>query len=236
MREYPNVAAQTNRHVTFQRELKGIERLLQLQCRRTLAGFISVKIFGISFHRRERRQISNVLIRHQPKNLLRAGVAMLDSIDSGQDGPPHAFRSRRVRGHQSASGVRFLNQRLQLFNAERRHLLAARAATIVRIDLYPIRPRARLFAHRLENLRDSTCFLRAFRKNDIFGPAARARIVTSRRHNGFSDNEQSRSGDHSLFNRAFDGQIREAGAFGPQIAQEREARQQRVSSIHDRPG
>jgi len=60
--------------------------------------------------------------------------------------------------------MRFFDQRLQFFDAERRHLFTARPAAIIRVDFYPIRARARLLAHSFEDFRDSAGFLCAFRR------------------------------------------------------------------------
>jgi hypothetical protein len=127
-----------------------------------------------------------------------------------------------------------LHQRTQFLEAERRHLLAARAATVVGIDLDPIRSQPNLLAHRLEHFRHTRGFLRAVGQNNVLGKTARTGTVAGSGHDGLGDTNHARPGDQPFLNGALDGNVRSAGPFRPQIAQQREAGQERRFHVEHR--
>src|SRR6267378_5434233 len=99
---------------------------------------------------------------------------MLDSVKASKNSAPHSLCRCCMSGYKPVCGMGFLDQRLQFFEAEGRHLFATRPSAIVGVNFYPIRARARLLAHSFEDFRDSAGFLCAFRKNNVLRPTARA--------------------------------------------------------------
>src|SRR5439155_27257349 len=104
---------------------------------------------GVSAHglaRGDRRTEYGAVLLHETEDFRRASVAVLDRLDARQHGATHSFRAARVRDDGPARARGDLHDPLELLERERRLHVAARAPTVVRVDLDPVRAATDLVA------------------------------------------------------------------------------------------
>ena len=94
---------------------------------------------------------------------------------------------------------------------------------------------ADLLAHRLQNLGRAARLLTALDQwIEVGGEAIGSGPVARRRDNGTRGDEEVRTGDAPLVDGALDRHIPEPRTFRAEVAQDREARQQRVAGMQRR--
>src|ERR1700733_2802436 len=100
--------------------------------------------------------------------------------------------------------MRGLDRRAQLLLGEGRLLAAIRAPAVVRIEFDPVRAAAGLLAHRTYHLGYPARFLRPLRRAArVRAQPPRRRTVAAGGHDGARGDEQARTRDHALLDRAF---------------------------------
>ena len=109
---------------------------------------------------------------------------------------------------------------------------AVRAPAVVRVELDPVRPAAGLLAHRAHHLGHAARFLRPLRRTArVRAQTARRRAVAAGGHDGARGDEQARTRDHALLDRALQRHVGVLRAFGSQVAQAGEPGEQRRTCL-----
>src|SRR5207248_5118078 len=125
---------------------------------------------------------------------------------------------------------------LELLLREGRLLAAARSPAVIRVDLDPVGAPSSLLAHRADHFRDTARLLGALRRAAHIRPQAPGgRAVGAGGDDGASHDEETRTLDEAVLDRALQRHVGEVGALGAEIAQRRETgdrKSTRLNSSH----
>src|ERR1700688_441081 len=114
--------------------------------------------------------------------------------------------------------MRCVYERLELLLAEGRLRASIRPPAIVRIHLDPIGAAPRLLARSADDVGHTTRLLRALgRTADVRPQATRRRTVRAGGNNRSGRNEQTRTGNEAILNRALQPHVGEIRSLGSQV-------------------
>ena len=228
MREHADVAAVDDRHAGIER---GFEAgALPRDARRL--GLLSLLPTGVLARRiagRERGTEGDLLLDHQLEDLGRPAIAMLDGIHPRRDRGPHAIDAAGMRRDRRAADMRGLHPDGERLDRERLMGAGERPPAIVGVELDPVGAFPDLAADDACHRVDAVGLFGALR--DVpFGRIA-LRAVAPGGDDGAGRHQHARTGNDALIDRLLQADIGVPGAFRAQIANGREARQQRVAQV-----
>src|SRR5574337_1162906 len=225
MGKHAHVAAAADGDAGGQRQLERVRGLLHRR-RGWVTRFPALEIVGDRVDGLQRGQVGHVVFFYFFVHFRGAAPAMLDRVDAGQDRAAHAFGGAGMYRYREVQRVCRLDAGIQLRLGERRRGMLALAAMVVGVELDPVGTVTGLIAYRRDHFRDAGDGDAALRQWQVATKAQWTRTVAIPGDRGPRRHEQVRTGDQAFVDGALDIDIGVAGAFGAEVAQCGEARQQ----------